>query len=127
MKVKKFKIRIRAPGEPPGADLIRTMKLAEKGIFETDYDLVLTLPDMTDLAKIFSPQRVRLLQTVRTRHPQSIYQLAKMLERQLPNVQRDVRELAQFGILELKKLKKKESQRESVQPVFPWSGFDVAV
>ena len=39
MKVRKFKIRIRPPGEPLGADFIRTFKLAEKGIFETEYDL----------------------------------------------------------------------------------------
>ena len=64
---------------------------------------------------------------IQNRHPESIYQLAKMLNRYLANVQRDVYDLERYGILELKKMKKKDSKRASVKPCFDWSGFDIAV
>ena len=128
MKVRKFKIRIQAAEEKLADSLVRTLELAEKGIIEDpDYDLVITFPDLSWLPKVISPEKIRLIQTVRNQHPDSVYRLAKLLGRHLSNVQRDVSELAHFGILELKKISKKGSKRQSLQPIYDWSGFDIAV
>ena len=128
MKSRKFKIRIKGTDKPIASGITRTLKRAAQGkLQDSEYDLVITFPDLSWLSKVFSPERIRLIQTVRKEHPESIYQLAKILGRHLANVQRDVNELANIGILELKKTKKKGSKRETVQPSFDWEGFDIAV
>jgi predicted transcriptional regulator len=132
MKVRKFKIKISRPGDSgmKGAmqDFVHTWKLAEKRrLHEDPYDLVLTFPDISGLARIFSPGRVRLIMAVRDMKPESIYQLAKLLDRAPGNVKKDVDELAELGILELKKKRTKEQGREAVQPEYNWDGFDIAV
>ena len=92
-----------------------------------EYDLVLSFPDISWLPKILSPERIRLIQTIRELKPESVYQLAKYLERATSNVQKDVSELAEMGILELKKYRKKGQKRSCTRPLFKWSGFDIAV
>ena len=50
-----------------------------------------------------------------------------MLGRAQSNVQKDVHELAELGILELERSVKKGQKKETVQPKFEWDGFDIAV
>lgn len=132
MKVRKFKIKISRTKDSGVKEamqgFVRNWKLAEQNrLRENPYDLVLTFPDISGLAKIFSPERVRLIMTVRDMKPESIYQLAKLLDRVPGNVKKDVDELAAFGILELKKKRTKAQGREAIQPKYNWDGFDIAV
>ena len=46
-------------------------------------------------------ERLGLLHTIRSRHPGSIYELAKMTGRDLKNVQEDVRILQQHGLVRI--------------------------
>ena len=46
-------------------------------------------------------QRLGLLHAIRSRHPGSIYELAKMTGRDLKNVQEDVRLLEQHGLVRI--------------------------
>ncbi len=127
MKVRKFKIKVQ-DGVQFRADVIKAWKAAEKKkLHEDGYDLVLSFPDISWLAKIFGAERIRLIQAVRDRKPESLYQLAKLLGRSLPNVHRDVHELAEYGIIELKKVRKKGQKREALLPEYNWDGFDIAV
>ena len=48
-------------------------------------------------------ERLGLLHTIRSRHPGSIYELAKMAGRDLKNVQEDVRILEQHGLVRIAK------------------------
>ena len=127
MKVRKFKIKVQDSSQFR-EDVIKTWKAAEKRKSREDgYDLVLSFPDISWLSKIFGAERIRLIQAVRDQKPESLYQLAKMLGRALPNVHRDVHELAEYGIIELKRSRKKGQKRESLQPEYNWDGFDIAV
>ena len=127
MKVRKFKIKVQN-GSQFRDDVIKTWKAAEKRkLHEEGYDLVLSFPDISWLAKIFGPERIRMIQSIRDLKPESIYQLAKLLGRALPNVHRDLHELVDYGIIELKKIRKKGQKRESLQPEYNWDGFDIAV
>jgi len=127
MKVKKFKIKIQTH-EQFRDDVIKTWKMTEKGKqSEEGYDLVLSFPDLSWLSKILSPERLRMIQTIRDKKPESIYQLAKLLSRTATNVQKDVHDLAGYGIIELKKTRKKGQKRESLHPEYNWDGFDIAV
>lgn len=133
MKVRKFKIKIRNSTNNAELfdsfknDFVKTWKAAEKGQLTSEYELELAFPDVTYLSKIFRPERIRMIQMIKEKKPDSIYQLAKLLGRTTANVQRDVNELAELGIIELKKAKKKGQKREIVTPEFNWDGFDIAV
>ena len=127
MKVRKFKIKVQDSSQFR-ADVIKTWQSAEKKkLQENGYDLVLSFPDISWLSKIFGAERIRMIQAIRDQKPESLYQLAKLLGRALPNVHRDVHELAEYGIIELKKSRKKGQKRESLQPEYNWDGFDIAV
>jgi predicted transcriptional regulator len=127
MKLKKFKIKIQSVDQFRD-DVITTWKAAESGALSgDDYDVTLSFPDLSWLSKIFSPERLRLIQTIRYQKPESIYQLAKMLGRASSNVQKDIHELAEYGIVELKKRRKKGQKREYLSPECNWDGFDIAV
>ena len=133
MKVRKFKIKIRNSTNNAELfdsfknDFVKTWKAAEKGHLTNEYELELAFPDVTYLSKIFRPERIRMIQMIKEKRPDSIYQLAKLLGRTTANVQRDVNELAELGIIELKKAKKKGQKREIVTPEYNWDGFDIAV
>ena len=127
MKVRKFKIRIES-GSDFRSEVIKTWRDVERRL-ETSggYELVLSFPNLFWLAKILSPERLRLIQAIKEKKPESIYQLAKYLGRATPNVQKDVHELAEYKIIGLKKVRKKGIKRTSLQPEYNWDGFDIAV
>lgn len=132
MKIRKFKIKILSsdsrPGDPFKKGFIEAWKLAEKKKLESaEHELVITFPDISWLSRIFSPERMRIILTLRDQKPESIYQLAKLLGRIPANVHRDVHELADLGIIQLRKFKKKGQKRESILPEYNWDGFDIAV
>jgi predicted transcriptional regulator len=57
------------------------------------------------MRKILSEERLRILKTIKKEHPKSIYELAKLLNRDIKNTFNDVQFLAQIGLIELKKTK----------------------
>ncbi len=127
MKAKRFKIKIESL-ENVKRGFVRAFKLAQKGkSAEPGYDLVLSVPDAAAISKVLSPERIRIMQAVRDKKPESIRQLAKLLGREQSNVQKDVQELAELGVIQLKRTRKKGQKRESVQPEYNWDGFDIAV
>jgi len=132
MKVRKFKIKIQNPTESPMKSALSGFSTAwkaaeKKKLHEDPYDLVISFPDISWLSKIFSPERVRIIMTIKDKKPESIYQLAKLLDRSSTNVKKDVDELAELGILDLKRVRTKDQKREALQPEYNWDGFDIAV
>lgn len=127
MRAKRFKVKI-MNFDQSGQEFMKAWKMAEKGKdYEENYDLVLAFPDLSWISKVLSPERVRIIQAIRDKKPESIRQLSKMLNRAQQNVQKDIQELVQLEIVELKKIRKKGQKRESLQPEYNWDGFDIAV
>ncbi len=127
MKAKKFKIKIQSLENFKG-DFTQAWKLAEKKKqWEPEYDLILSFQDASSLSRVFSPERIRIIQTVRGTKPASIRELARLLNRAQPNVQKDVQDLVALGILQIKKARSKDKKQDSLQPSCPWGEFDVAV
>ena len=58
-------------------------------------------------AKIFSPEKIKLMLKVKRENPESIYQLAKELDRKYESVYRDIKLLEGFGIIKLTEKDKK--------------------
>jgi predicted transcriptional regulator len=46
-------------------------------------------------------ERLLLMRTIRTRHPESLYALAKMVKRDFKNVQEDIRILERHGLVRI--------------------------
>ncbi len=67
------------------------------------------------MRKAITEERVKILKVVKERHPKSIYELAKMLHRNLKNVSDDVHYLAGLGLIELERAK--SNGREKTVPL----------
>lgn len=67
------------------------------------------------LRQVLSNQRARLINILKTKKPESIYSLAKLLQRDFKSVSDDVKLLEKFGILEL--ISEKVGKRERLKPV----------
>jgi len=63
----------------------------------------------------FTPKRIELLKLIHHKEPSSIYELAKMADRHLKNVQEDVGILARVGLIDLEQ--EKEGRGRSVPKV----------
>jgi len=58
-----------------------------------------------DVSKILTNERIRLLQVIREKKPESISELARLLNRSQSNVSNDVKYLEGIGLLELEEKK----------------------
>ena len=59
-------------------------------------------------AKIFSPERIKLMLKIKRNNVRNIYQLAKELNRKYEAVYRDIKLLEGFGIIKLKEKDRKK-------------------
>ena len=59
-------------------------------------------------AKIFSPERIKLMLKIKRNNISNIYQLAKEMHRKYEAVHRDIKLLEGFGIIKLKDKNKKK-------------------
>ena len=66
------------------------------------------------MRKVLTEERLKVLRTVKKEHPESVYELAKKLKRDIKNTFNDVQFLAEAGLLELKKTK---DGREKTTPL----------
>ncbi len=89
----------------------------KRRLLKTERTIVIT-PEI--FAKVFSPERMKLLLEVRNSDSRNIYQLSKALGRSYAAVYRDIALLEGFGILKLKTSNKKRyPHMEAIQiPMF---------
>lgn len=66
------------------------------------------------LRKLLSNQRARLLNTIKTKHPKSLYELAKLLNRDFKSVSEDIKLLERFGFIKM--VSEKTGNRERLRP-----------
>src|SRR3972149_8369619 len=103
MKVKNVKIGIRTREEAfkEAKDVMEKLSRGEKvkkhaGVYFENLDA---------MRKILTEKRLEILHAVKERHPSSIYDLAKMLDRDITNVIDDLDYLKELGLVVLKKSK----------------------
>jgi|SRR3989338_1024084 len=71
--------------------------------------------DISNLRQLLSNEKSKLLHVCKTKKPQSIYELAKLLGRDFKAVRHDIKILEKFGFIELISSHKKG--RERLRPV----------
>ena len=103
MKVRDIKISIKSDN-----DFFKEVKEVweklEKGQKVKKHEGI-SFESLEAMRKVLTEERLRILKTIKKEHPQSIYELAKILRRDIKNTFDDVQFLAQAGLIELKKTK----------------------
>ena len=103
MKVKNIKIEIKS-----GDELFREVKdvweKTEKGETLKRREGIY-FENLGAMRKVLTENRLNILKTIRREHPSSIYELAKLLKRDVKNTFDDIHFLADVGLIELKKTK----------------------
>ncbi len=124
MKVKKLVIGIKSVDEVM-MDFAQAAKALERG------DMVrekkgLYFTDLKAFRRAMTDQRLAILRAVRASHPASVYELAKIVKRDVKNVSSDLAILEELGLVELKKTK---TLRNKVKPTVPYDTIklDIAV
>lgn len=68
---------------------------------EPHYEL--SFPTAATMRKFLTPQRMRLLQAIKHQNPESVYELAKMVDRDLKSVNTDLKVLSDLDLVSLEK------------------------
>jgi predicted transcriptional regulator len=103
MRVKNIKIAIRSDPEL-FSEIKQVWNSLEKGE-KVQKHKGIYFENLDTMRKVLTEERLRILKTIKTKNPQSIYELAKLIGRDIKNTFNDVQFLAQVGLIELKKAK----------------------
>lgn len=80
---------------------------------------------ISTLRKLLSNEKAKLLHTIKTRSPGSIYELAKMLKRDFKAVSEDIKLLERFGFLEM--IAEKSGKRNRLKPILVVSSIYINI
>jgi predicted transcriptional regulator len=103
MKVKNIRIAIKSDDEL-FKEVKNVWQKLERGESVKKHEGVY-FESLDAMRKILTEERLRILKTIRKEHPSSIYELAKLLGRNVKNTFDDVQFLAGMGLIDLKKTK----------------------
>ncbi|MEM4271611.1 MAG: hypothetical protein QXD13_00765 [Candidatus Pacearchaeota archaeon] len=78
---------------------------------QADYDF----EGLSALRKLLSNEKARILHTIKTKRPTSIYNLAKILKKDFKSVNEDIKLLERFGFVDL--ISEKTGKRERLKPI----------
>jgi predicted transcriptional regulator len=81
--------------------------------------------DVSSLRQILSNEKARILNTIKTKNPSSIYELAKQLGRNFKAVSDDIKLLKKFGFIDLKEEYSKKRKR--LRPVIVVDTLNILV
>jgi len=89
----------------------------KKGVFVSIIDKIKGRKQskLVELRQILSNEKARLLHTIKTKNPNSIYELSKLLSRDFNAVRYDIRILEKLGFVEL--ISSRNKKRESLKPI----------
>jgi len=97
----------------------RTITLSEReGTFSSIFHKIKGAKknsEISNLRQLLSNEKARLLHICKTKQPESIYQLAKLLGRDFKAVRYDIKILEEFGFVEL--ISSHKQGRERLRPV----------
>ncbi len=111
MRVKKIDIGIRSLKESL-RDFAEAWKKLETGK-KLKKEEGIYFDSIDTMRAVLTNNRLLILKTIRERHPQSVYELAKILDRDLKNVNQDLKLLSDIGLVTLEKT---EADKKRVIP-----------
>ncbi|RJT03904.1 hypothetical protein D3261_10640 [Halococcus sp. IIIV-5B] len=99
---------------------LENLKKIEKGEPIED-KFTLSLSNLKELDRVFSEKNIQLLQVIAKQEPESIREAARLVERDVKEVHRNLKELEQLKVVEF------ESHGRSKKPVVWYDRIDVHV
>jgi len=112
MRVKNIRIAIRSTDEL-SEELKEAWNRIDKGKRVRKHDGIY-FENLEAMRKVLTEERLWIIKTVKKTHPSSIYQLAKILGRDIKNTYDDVQFLAEAGFMELER---SDEGRDKTTPV----------
>ena len=103
MKVKNIRLEIQDEDEFI-SEIKRDLKKIAKGE-DVKNRSTLSFESLKAMRTFITDERLKILKVVRKYHPESIYELAKILKRDTKNVSDDVHYLSELGLLDIKESK----------------------
>ena len=104
-------------------ELIDVLRRVERGE-NVDYD-ELAFESYEAFRRVLTPERLRILQVIRSRSPRSIYELAKVLGRDRRSVIKDLKILELLGLVEFEE--EMRGKRRSKRPVVSYDEIVVSI
>jgi predicted transcriptional regulator len=77
----------------------------------TDFDF----KGLASLRSLLSHEKARIIHVIKSRNPKSIYDVAKLVNRDFKSVSEDIKLLEEFGLIDL--IKETTGKRERLKPV----------
>ena len=77
--------------------------------------------------KFLTRERLELMRTIRARHPASLYELAKMVQRDFKNVQEDIRILERHSLVRISKKPRGKRKIKVPQVLFDEIALKIAI
>ena len=87
----------------------------------------LSFGNVESFREFFTPKRIELLQIIRHKQPKSIYELAKLTNRELKSVVIDIKILEKYGLIDTKKIPVKGKTGYKVMPFFDYDRLTVDI
>lgn len=84
----------------------------------------LSFNSMETLRSILTEKRVELLKTIKHKNPNSLYELAQLVNRDLKSVNTDVKVLSSLGLLSFEK---ENSGRKKMKPIVEFDKLNVEI
>ena len=81
--------------------------------------------DISHIRSVLSNEKARLLHVLKTKQPNSIYELAKILGRGFKSVRQDIRVLEDFGLIEMIPIHK--GKREKLKPLLVLDVLEIKI
>jgi predicted transcriptional regulator len=124
MKVKRLSIGIKSMDEVM-TDFAQAAKALERGERVSKKE-GLYFTDLRAFRRAITDQRLAILRAIKANDPGSVYELAKILKRDVKNVSVDLRILEELGLVDLRKTK---TPRGKVKPMVAYVAInlDIAV
>lgn len=93
----------------------------KQGTSKEDYDF----EGINALRRLLTNEKARILNVIKTKQPGSIYELAKILNRNFKSVNEDIKLLKRFGFIDL--YKTKEKNRIKYRPELSVDGINIQI
>ena len=106
------------------SDFTQAVKSLRRGTFARRRKPEVYFVDVEAMRQVLTPRRVELLQVIREKHPESVYDLARLTKRDLKNVQQDVTLLSRLGLVGLTKPR---SARRRLVPHVDYDNLQVRI
>jgi predicted transcriptional regulator len=112
-------LHVRIGPSPDRSDLEATFDAIDAGDDVDPHDPTLSIEDLETFGRVFRPTNLELLEAIATHDPESLRGLARLVDRHPPEVNENVAELVDYGLVEL------EADGRAKRPVVRYDAIDV--